>query len=265
MHTHSYNTFSGSCTHIAIPSVVHAYTQLYLQWFMHTQSYTFSGERWFVHTHSYNTFSGSCTHIAIPSVVHAYTQLYLQWFMHTQSYTFSGERWFVHTHSYTFSGERWFVHTHSYTFSGSCTHTQLYLQQAGLDVLIIHELREDVEFLPQELVCKVDLRGCRTHGVMDVPTLRKCDVSSPVTQLTVVFMMPVPWVRMELATWRMFMVFRCLLLEERSTKICGKEHSFSISLLSPSLLHSVPCPLPPPSPPPPPPRLCTTATYLPDC
>jgi len=40
-------------------------------------------------------------------------------------------------------------------------------------------------------------------------------------KLTVVFMMPVPCVRIELATWRMLIVFRCLLLLERSTKICN--------------------------------------------
>ena len=37
--------------------------------------------------------------------------------------------------------------------------------------------------------------------------------------LTVVFMMPVPWVLMELAMCRMLMVFRCLLLDVRSTNI----------------------------------------------
>ena len=40
-------------------------------------------------------------------------------------------------------------------------------------------------------------------------------------KLTVVFMMPVPCVRIELATWRMLIVFKCLLLLERSTKICN--------------------------------------------
>ena len=39
-----------------------------------------------------------------------------------------------------------------------------YLQQAGLDVLVIHELREDVELLPQELVCEVHLVGFRVHS-----------------------------------------------------------------------------------------------------
>lgn len=39
-----------------------------------------------------------------------------------------------------------------------------YLQQAGLDVLIIHELREYVELLPQELVCEVHLVGFRVHS-----------------------------------------------------------------------------------------------------
>ena len=101
------------------------------------------------------------------------------------------------------------------------------------------------------------MQNTRCDGV---PTLCKCDVSSPATQLTVVFMMPVPWVRMELATCRIFMVFRCLLLEERSTKICGKEAIMiqTIVLYFPLvsfLLHSV-LPLPPTSPsflPPPPP------------
>ncbi len=36
---------------------------------------------------------------------------------------------------------------------------------------------------------------------------------------TVVLMMPVPWVRMELAMWRMLMVFKCLLLLVLSMKI----------------------------------------------
>ena len=41
-------------------------------------------------------------------------------------------------------------------------------------------------------------------------------------KLTVVFIMPVPWVRMELAMWRMLMVFKCLLLLAFSIKICWK-------------------------------------------
>ena len=39
------------------------------------------------------------------------------------------------------------------------------------------------------------------------------------SRLTVVFMMPVPCVRIELAMWRILMVFRCLLLLDFSTKI----------------------------------------------
>ena len=38
------------------------------------------------------------------------------------------------------------------------THINVYLEQSGLDVLIIHELGKDEEFLPQKLVCKVDLK-----------------------------------------------------------------------------------------------------------
>lgn len=38
--------------------------------------------------------------------------------------------------------------------------------------------------------------------------------------LTVVFMIPVPCVRMELAMCRMLMVFKCLLLLAFSIKIC---------------------------------------------
>ena len=34
----------------------------------------------------------------------------------------------------------------------------MYLEQPGLDVLIIHELGENEEFLPQKLVCEVDLK-----------------------------------------------------------------------------------------------------------
>lgn len=34
----------------------------------------------------------------------------------------------------------------------------MYLEQSGLDVLIIHELGKDEEFLPQKLVRKVDLK-----------------------------------------------------------------------------------------------------------
>ncbi len=40
-----------------------------------------------------------------------------------------------------------------------------------------------------------------------------------IAERTVVFMMPVPCVRMEFAMWRMLIVLRCLLLLERSTKI----------------------------------------------
>ena len=96
-----------------------------------------------MHTHSY-TFSGSCTHKGIPSA----------------------GRGGSCTHIAIPSVGRDGSCTHTAIPSVVRAHTQLYLQQAGLDVLIIHELREDVEFLPQELVCKVDLRGCRTHGVM---------------------------------------------------------------------------------------------------
>ena len=35
----------------------------------------------------------------------------------------------------------------------------MYLEQPGLDVLIIHELGENEEFLPQKLVCEVDLKN----------------------------------------------------------------------------------------------------------
>lgn len=38
-------------------------------------------------------------------------------------------------------------------------------------------------------------------------------------QLTVVFIIPVPWVRMELAIWRMLMEEKNLAFEERSTNI----------------------------------------------
>ena len=44
-------------------------------------------------------------------------------------------------------------------------------------------------------------------------------ITTAQTILTVVFMMPVPCVRIELAIWRILMVFRCLLLLDRSTKI----------------------------------------------
>lgn len=49
------------------------------------------------------------------------------------------------------------------------------------------------------------------------------------SQLTVVFIMPVPWVRMELAMWRMLMVFRCLLLDVRSTNIYTHTQKININ------------------------------------
>ena len=36
-------------------------------------------------------------------------------------------------------------------------HVYIYLEESGLDVLIIHELREDEELLPQKLVREIDL------------------------------------------------------------------------------------------------------------
>ena len=63
--------------------------------------------------------------------------------------------------------------------------------------------------------------------------------------------MPVPWVRMELAICRMLMVFKCLLLEERSTKICSEE-TITIQqgcFIQPSL-PLLPIPFPPPPLPP---------------
>lgn len=82
--------------------------------------------------------------------------------------------------------------------------------------------------------------GCTANSISGYPSHN---------QHTVVFMMPVPWVRMELAMCRMLMVFKCLLLEERSTKICSEEaitiqQGHFIQPILP-LLSSPPPPLPP--------------------
>lgn len=45
---------------------------------------------------------------------------------------------------------------------------------------------------------------------------------SPKKTLTVVFMIPVPCVRIELAICRILIVFKCLLLLVRSIKICNE-------------------------------------------
>lgn len=44
----------------------------------------------------------------------------------------------------------------------------MYLEQSGLDVLIIHELGEDEEFLPQKLVCEIDLKKVNTCALFVV-------------------------------------------------------------------------------------------------
>lgn len=95
------------------------------------------------------------------------------------------------------------------------------LDEPGFDVLVVHELAEDVKLFPQELVGEVHLMDeerCAA-GEPNTPAWTESDLSDLSSKLTVVFMMPVPCVRMELAMWRMLMVFRCLLLLAFSMKI----------------------------------------------
>lgn len=77
--------------------------------------------------------------------------------------------------------------------------------QPGLDVVIVQELREDLELLGQELVGHVHL----FHSFMIRLIVELIDPRIERGIHTVVFMIPVPWVRMEFATWRILMVFRC--------------------------------------------------------
>lgn len=55
--------------------------------------------------------------------------------------------------------------------------------------------------------------------------------------LTVVFMIPVPWVLMELAMWRMLIAFRCLLSDWRWTNIYETERD---TMRRHNRLHCVP-------------------------
>lgn len=95
-------------------------------------------------------------------------------------------------------------------------------------MLIVHELAEDVKLFPQELVGKINLMeqtNKKTWSNLKRKST-KCTMRWPSCTLTVVFIIPVPCVRMELAMWRMLMVFKCLLLLAFSMKILKTENAF---------------------------------------
>lgn len=84
------------------------------------------------------------------------------------------------------------------------------LDESGLDVFVVHKLAENVKLLTQELVGEIHLpkveRRCASdegEGTTLEATNPNGDVLKTVhclsCKLTVVFIMPVPWVRMELA------------------------------------------------------------------
>lgn len=68
--------------------------------------------------------------------------------------------------------------------------------QSRLDLFVVKELRERVEFLMQELVCEVHLQDETVEKKDRNQAYRIVEISN---EFTVVFMMPMPCVRSELA------------------------------------------------------------------